>query len=208
MFAKDYRRLAWGHMQGNWGVLIITYLIYAVITGLLSSTGIGTLLVAGPFAVGLASVSLTLIRTGKAKVETMFEGFTSNFATNLVAYILQGLFVALWSLLFVIPGIIKGYSYAMTYYILRDNPDIGATEAITRSRKMMKGHKWQLFCLQFSFFGWILLSALTFGILMLWVTPYMQVATAEFYESIKGESASEQNDQPEQQQPVEQIESI
>ena len=76
----------------------------------------------------------------------------------------------------------------MTFFIMQDNPGIGANEAITRSRQMMKGHKWQLFCLHFSFIGWILLSVLTFGVLMIFVAPYMQAAEAEFYENLKAEA--------------------
>ena len=75
----------------------------------------------------------------------------------------------------------------MVPYILRDHPEMTATEAINRSREIMNGRKWNLFCLQFSFIGWILLCGLTFGILTLWVYPYMQQAEANFYESIKDE---------------------
>jgi uncharacterized membrane protein len=88
-------------------------------------------------------------------------------------------------MLFIIPGIVKSYSSAMSYYIMCDNPEMGANEAITRSREMMNGHKWQLFCLHFSFIGWILLSMLTCGLLLFMVTPYMNAATAEFYEKLK-----------------------
>ena len=83
--------------------------------------------------------------------------------------------------------IVEWWPYAMTYYILNDNPEMSANDAITRSREMMDGHKWQLFCLRFSFIGWYLLSALTFGILLIVVMPYMQAAEAEFYEKLKND---------------------
>jgi uncharacterized membrane protein len=74
----------------------------------------------------------------------------------------------------------------MTLFILKDNPEMSATDAITESRRMMNGNKWRLFCLDFSFIGWILLSALTCGILYILVYPYMYAARAAFYESLKG----------------------
>lgn len=190
MFAKDYRRMAWEKLRGNWGTVIVTYLIYSLIIGALSggTAGIALLILGGPLTVGFAAVMLTLMRTGSTKIETLFDGFSTDFVSRMLAHILYSIYIALWSLLFVIPGLVKSYSYAMTFYILRDNPGIGANEAITRSRQMMKGHKWQLFCLDFSFIGWILLSMLTCGILMLWVAPYMQAARTAFYESIKDEA--------------------
>ncbi|MBR0443592.1 MAG: DUF975 family protein [Clostridia bacterium] len=190
MFAKDYRRLAWEKLSGNWGTVIVAYLLYALILGALSSTGVGGLLLGGPLTVGMAAVMLTLLRKGSTKIETLFDGLTTDFVSRMLAYILYSIYIALWSLLFFIPGIVKTYSYAMTFYIMRDNPGIGANEAITRSRQMMDGHKWQLFCLHFSFIGWILLSILTCGILVIWVAPYMEAANATFYESIKGEPQS------------------
>lgn len=117
----------------------------------------------------------------------LFKGF-NNFVKTFLAGLLQQLYISLWTLLFIIPGIVKTYSYAMTYYILNDHPELSANEAITKSREMMDGHKWDLFVLQLSFLGWDLLGMLTFGILnVLYVNPYRQYAMAEFYNSIKGE---------------------
>ena len=191
MFAKDYRKLAWSKLKGNWGVAIAAALIYSVLMSALSAFGgIGTLILGGALTVGLCGFYLALVRCGSAKLEEMFNNITSDFVSRMLAYILYSIYVALWSLLFVIPGIVKSYSYAMTFYILRDNPGIGANEAITRSRQMMNGHKWQLFCLHFSFIGWLLLCSVTFGIAAFWVLPYMQTAQAAFYENIKNEAAA------------------
>ena len=88
-------------------------------------------------------------------------------------------------MLFFIPGLVKSYSYAMTFYIQKENPEMSGTEAITKSREIMHGNKWRLFCLDFSFVGWYLLSALTCGVLMIWVLPYHMAAHAAFYEEIK-----------------------
>jgi uncharacterized membrane protein len=89
-------------------------------------------------------------------------------------------------LLLIVPGIIKGLSYSMTWYVLVDNPDMGINDAIDRSRAMMDGRKWKLFCLQFRFLGWVLLSILTCFIGLLWVIPYMQTSLANFYGDVKG----------------------
>jgi uncharacterized membrane protein len=92
-----------------------------------------------------------------------------------------GLLIILWSLLLVIPGIIAAYRYAMASYIMAQNPEIGALDAIERSKAMMNGNKLRLFCLQLSFIGWMLLSALTLGIGYIFLRPYMQAAYAAFY---------------------------
>ena len=192
MFAKDYRKQAWDRLSGNWGVAILAYLLFSLIIGALSTTGIGSLILAGPLTVGLISVFVQLARTGTTKIEHLFDGITKGFVNKMLSYILVSVYTFLWALLFWIPGIVKSFSYAMTFYIMNDNPEMGANEAITRSREMMDGHKWQLFCLRFSFIGWILLSILTLGVLMIFVAPYMQAAEAEFYENLKAEAGLSQ----------------
>ena len=107
---------------------------------------------------------------------------------KLVSMLLVGIYTFFWTILFYIPGIVKTYSYAMTPYILLDKPELSANEAITDSRMMMRGHKMELFLLDLSFIGWILLSILTCGILFIYVVPYMQAARAEFYRTLKGEN--------------------
>lgn len=188
MFAKDYRHQAWNQLRGNWGYAILTMLLYNIIIGALSYLGgIGVLILGGVFEVGLASVMLSFIREGHIKLEGLFSGFSEHLTDRMVAGLLVQLYTFLWSLLFVIPGIVKMYSYSMTFYILKDHPEMTATQAIDRSRQIMQGNKWRLFCLHLSFIGWLILCGLTFGILTLWISPYMELATANFYESIKGE---------------------
>ena len=91
------------------------------------------------------------------------------------------------ALLFIIPGIIKAFSYAMTPYILEENPELSANDAIDHSRAMMKGHKFDLFWLYLSFIGWFILCILTLGIGFLWLTPYMETSVAAFYEDVKAD---------------------
>ena len=186
MLAKDYRQSALQRLNGHWGDMILISFIYTVIMGVLSYTGIGALILGGPFVLGLATVMLKLIRVGKVQLENLFDGFKGESIGNtIVTYILYTVYLMLWTMLFFIPGLVKAYSYAMTFYILHDEPTLSANEAITRSRQMMDGNKMRLFCLHLSFIGWILLACLTCGIGFIVLTPYMSLAQAEFYESLK-----------------------
>lgn len=137
--------------------------------------------------IGYMRFNLDLVdRQKEAELGTMF-GYFNFWKTAACARLLQGVYTLLWSLLFIIPGIIASYSYAMTSYILAENPELTASEAIECSKQMMSGNRWRLFCMQISFIGWEILSALlTFGIGGLWITPYKQAATAAFYREISG----------------------
>lgn len=99
---------------------------------------------------------------------------------------LRWLYTFLWSLLFIIPGIIASYSYTMATYIMAENPDISAREALRWSKDIMQGNKWRLFCLSFSFIGWSLLCVFTFGIGNLWLIPYEKAAITDFYREVSG----------------------
>lgn len=191
--AATFRQTAMENMQGRWGTLALTYLIFTAVSGACSALsyivigGVLLLIVSGPLQMGLTMQSLHVVRQEPVDVRNAFDGF-KRFTESFVAYLLLAVFTFLWSLLFIIPGIIKAYSYSMTYYILADNPGMSANEARKRSMQMMHGNKWRLFCLQFSFIGWFLLCILTCGILTFWVGPYVQAATAAFYQSIAPES--------------------
>lgn len=106
------------------------------------------------------------------------------YGSSLCLTLLETIFVTLWSLLFVIPGIVASYRYAMAPFIMAENPELTATQAINLSKQMMKGNKGRLFCLDLSFIGWMLLSALTLGIGDLFLNPYMSAARAAFYRSL------------------------
>ena len=123
---------------------------------------------------------------GYGRIGDLKEGF-NGWGNKLVTMLLRDVFLALWSCLLIIPGIIKYYSYLMVPYILADDPSMGGTEAITLSRQMMNGHKWNAFVLDLSFLGWDILSALTCGILgFFYVGPYKYCTKAELYRAIKG----------------------
>ena len=98
--------------------------------------------------------------------------------------------MALWSLLFIIPGIVKGYAYSMTPFIMAENPDMSANDAITASRQLMDGHKGELFMLDLTFIGWDLLAALTFNLGHLALNPYRNAAHAAFYKDLTAPKAN------------------
>jgi len=181
---RELKAIARTQLQGSWLPAVLVFLLYTVITSAVSMTVVGPLIIGGPLTLGLTGYFLRKARGESVEIEDMFDGFKS-FFPSFVLYLLLMLFIGLWTLLLIVPGIIKSFSYSMAYFILRDNPGIGALEAITQSRKMMVGYKWKLFLLCLSFLGWGLLCCLTFGIGFLWLCPYIYLSVANFYEDIK-----------------------
>jgi len=143
------------------------------------------LVIGGTVSLGYAQFNLDVMDGREPRIETLFSKF-SKLGTGIAMRLLTGIFILLWSLLFIIPGIVAAYRYAMTPYILAENPDMGVMDAIDASKELMRGNKFRLFCLHFSFIGWNLLAVLTFGVLSLWVHPYMEAANAAFYREISG----------------------
>ena len=139
-----------------------------------------------PLAWGYQTLFLGAVRGGEATAKDMFEGYNKElFPRVLTTTLLYYVYIFLWCLLLIIPGFIKSYSYAMTPYILKDNPEMKNNAAIEESMRMMDGHKLELFILDLSFIGWALLSLLTCGIGFLWLVPYMNMARVNFYEDLK-----------------------
>lgn len=176
-------------LTGKWGIAIGTIIISALILGVSAYIPLASIVLSGIFSVGLAIVMLEIVRNWEVQFTDMFKGF-NNFGTNCIAGILVSVFTALWSLLFVIPGIIKAYSYSMTFYILADHPEMSAKDAIKTSQVMMNGHKMDLFILELSFIGWYLLCGITLGLAALYVGPYVSASHAAFYEAIKDEKVA------------------
>lgn len=175
-------------LMGIWGLSIgaqIVYILVFFVVSLFPVVGIiATYVMAGPMAVGAVRFTLSVSRREKPRIGQLFSGF-DRFGAHLAAYLLQLLFVGLWTLLLIVPGIIAALSYSMTYFIIAEDSSISASGAITKSKKMMKGNKWKLVCLGFRFIGWFLLAMLSFGIGFLWVGPYMYVSYAKFYDDLK-----------------------
>ena len=172
-----------GGVDSEVGAFILASLPIIIIASLFAAV---IYFVLGSFiGVGYAKFNLNLLDKKNAAFETLFEYF-SRWKTTTIARLLRALYVFLWSLLFIIPGIVAGFSYAMTDYILAEDPELTADEAISQSKSIMTGNKWRFFCLQFSFIGWDILATLAFGIGHLWLTPYKQAAYAAFYREVSG----------------------
>ena len=141
-----------------------------------------------PLGVGFLNAFRKLLVQGDNELPgNMYKLATSNYWHKVWGMFLGMLFTFLWSLLFIIPGIVKCFSYSMTPFILEEHPELGANEAIDHSRAMMKGHKFDLFWLILSFIGWGFLCLFTFGIGYLWLVPYMDTSISAFYEDVKAD---------------------
>ncbi len=152
-----------------------------------------SLLVVNIITIGTATWFHRSIKTEGLKMEEMFWPFKEDYGGNVLLMFLVELYTALWSLLFVVPGIVKGYSYSLAMYIKSENPNIPASTAIELSKKMTNGRKMDLFVLDLSFYGWFILSGLTLNILgILYVYPYYYAAKAFAYEEIKEEAIAKQ----------------
>ncbi len=183
------KSMAKEQISGNIGVLFVCFLIISILTGIAAAIpGVGSiaaLAVAAPLEIGLITIFAKLKSGYPPKVEELFKHFDC-FAQALLLYILISLFTVLWSLLFIIPGIVASLSYSMAPYILAENKNLTAMEALNMSKQMMNGHKADLFVLYLSFIGWGILVSMTFGLAGIYVFPYIEATIYNFYDSIKG----------------------
>lgn len=169
-----------------WLIAILVALIASAILGVSSFI---SFLFFGPMMFGLSALFLKQARDHKTMdVLGLFGGF-NDFGQNFLLGFLSSLFIALWSMLFVIPGIVKMYSYSMIYYIKADHPEYDWKQCIDESRRIMDGHKWELFVLELSFIGWWIVGSLCLGVGTLWVASYVSAAKAQFYRAITGDTA-------------------
>ena len=185
--SSELRAQACGVLSGKWGMAVVATLVYGVISGVLSFipfvSWIATLLVSLPLAYGFTVMLLNVVRGSDVQLDTMGEGF-KDYGRILGTMLLSSVYQFLWALLLIVPGIIKGYSYALTPYLLKDHPELKFNAAIEESMRLMSGNKMRLFLLDLSFIGWFLLGLITFGIAFLWITPYWNTARAAFYEDL------------------------
>lgn len=188
-YRKDARTLLEGGVFGTkflYAVLVV--LVIGAIEALLSATVVGTLatlVLMGPLSYGSIVIFRRVVQNKdeKANLNHLFDGFKDRFSESLVTSLLETLFIILWTLLLIVPGIIKSYSYAADMYLVHEK-GIEGKEAITKSRELMRGNKWKLFCLDLSFIGWYFVGILCFGVGVLWVEAYRNVARTEFFEDI------------------------
>jgi len=192
MYKLDRRSIkarAKASFKGNYWPSVLVPIIMAAIVGVLALIpvvgSIAGFIMAPVLTAGVAYFFAKNYRGEKAEIGDMFAGF-KNFGHVLGGSLWMELFVWLWSMLFVIPGIIKAISYSMTPYILVDQPEVSAREALKLSMRMTKGHKGEIFVMYLSFIGWGILTSLTGGILGIFYTvPYMNTTMAGYYEELK-----------------------
>lgn len=189
MTRAELKTAAKEQIKGKIGILFVMFLIlFAIMFVCIFIPFIGniaTFIITPAFSLSLCMVYLKLTKKEDISVGDLFSGFSAT-GKALWLNIITAVFTFLWTLLLIIPGIIKQYSYSMAFYILADNPELTAREALSKSKEIMNGHKWDFFVLQLSFFWWYLLVGITFGIASIYVTPYISATTANFYNSIKG----------------------
>lgn len=145
---------------------------------------IARLFIGSIVGIGYARFNLDLVdNVTEARFATLFS-YMRFWKVAIITRIARTLYILLWTLLFIIPGIIASYNYALTDYILAENPELTTKEALELSKKMMYGHRFRLFCLEFSFIGWAFLCVLSLGIGLIWLMPYTEAAKAAFYRDV------------------------
>lgn len=145
---------------------------------------IARLFIGSIVGIGYAKFNLDLVdNVTEARFATLFS-YMRFWKVAIITRIVRTLYIVLWTLLFIIPGIVASYNYALTDYILAENPELTTKEALELSKKMMYGHRFQLFCLEFSFIGWAFLCVLSLGIGLIWLLPYTEAAKAAFYREV------------------------
>lgn len=203
---QEYKNAALAALKGNWTSAVLcalAYLAIAVVPSVLGSnegnyvmmivSWACSICVCMPLGVGIYVTYRSLYHEADARLtENAFKVAFGNWQHNVIGMLLVSVFTFLWTLLLIIPGVIKALAYSMTPFILNDNPELSPNEAINLSMKMMDGHKWDFFLLCISFIGWGLLSIFTLCIGFLWVIPYEYTAIAAFYEDVKAEYESKQ----------------
>lgn len=204
-----YKNEALSALRGNWAnALVATIILVALALFFSSNDAINSyyqrivinpfigyslsfvsLFVLLPLAVGYSNSMRVLLETGDNRLtNNSFSLGFGNWLHVVWGMILSTIYIFLWTLLLIIPGIIKSYSYALTPYILVEHPEMSANEAIEESMRLMDGHKFDLFYLQLSFIGWAILSILSLGLGCFWLIPYQMTAQAAFYRDIKNEA--------------------
>jgi uncharacterized membrane protein len=171
-------------LKGHWGLVIAVLITYGLVDAISGLVVIGPLIVGGPLTLGYAAFHLNVARHKDVAFPVLFTGF-SNFVTSLLAMIVLPILIVLWSLLLIIPGIMAAFSYAMTFYVMADNPKLNVMECIRKSKGIMYGNRMKLFFLSCRFIGWYILGMFSLGIGFLWIIPYQAVSFAHFYDDIK-----------------------
>ncbi len=199
--SQNLRALGREALKGKWGLGVVGTLILFALTlvpaiifntifgsGETTTSGVSSIysmLISGPMTLGYAMFAISIFRRRETSPAEVFYGF-ERFGKAFGLYIVRSIFIFLWTLLLIIPGIIAAFRYSMCFYILADNPNMGIMEALNESKRMMRGNKWKYFCLNLSFIGWGIVACFTAGIGFLWLTPYVEVSVIAFYDIANG----------------------
>lgn len=202
---STYKNRAIKSLDGVWLKSALATFAYLTILGIFNVTMEFTFenrlfsflaIILWPLEWGFTVMWVVLAQKKKLDFNVLFSGF-ENYIPVFLTMLLRTVYILLWSLLLIIPGIVKAYSYSMTYFIMKDLPGTAYNEAIETSMDIMEGKKMKLFLLDLSFIGWILLSILTLGLASLFILPYYQTTRAHFYEDLKRDYAGlDDNDEP------------
>lgn len=198
-------------LKGNYAYSVVLCLIVMLIAGIIASISVAISLATGfeadgsyssspigqlflylaelfiviPISVGLTRFFIQLSKGSKPEMSTIGYVFKNGLLNTVGVIFVQSVYIMLWSLLFIVPGIIKSYQYYMITYLLAENPKLERKRAFEITKAMMKGNKWRAFVLGLSFIGWALLCSITFGIGYIFLVPYMNATFVEFYLDLK-----------------------
>lgn len=177
-------------LAGKWDFFVKITLLYLAVTillGLFPGGDVALLVVDGPIMLGIAFVYLKLVRKEKYEFDDLFDGF-KHFGVACITYLVMVVFILLWAILLIVPGIIAALGYSQAFFLLADNPSLRPLEALKKSKEMMMGYKWQYFRFLCRFIPWFVLALLPLGIGLLWFIPYFATAQAHFYEKIQSQT--------------------
>ena len=173
MSTYELKKVGKANMKLQWGASLVALIIYSALVAVATVIPVvGNIIVIGPLTFGLYYIYHLASKGQKINYWDMFKGFETSFGETFLAQVLVSIFTVLWTLLFIIPGIIKAYSYSMTIYLQMREPGLEAMDAIHKSQEYMKGYKMKMFLLDLSYIGWDILEILTCGVLMIYVEPW------------------------------------
>lgn len=208
MTIGEVKKTARDLLKNKWEEPIKIYLLYLIISFLTGcvmgtievvngrnymismTTDLVSICIICLFMLGIISFFIKFARGEQVTYKELFA-HTSRFVSVLITYILMCIFVSLWTIVFIIPGIIAALSYSQTFYLMIDDPSLSGMDALRKSKELMKGHKCEYFLLCLSFIGWAFLAAMTFGIGFIFLLPYIALSQAVYYNNLVGNSKIE-----------------
>jgi len=189
---KEYRSLALSKIKPNFRSAALICFIYGLVflAAWIVPPLIGALIIGGPLLIGFSSVIVALSKGEEVSLKTLFSGF-KNVNTKIVLYISKTFYILFFTIFLIVPGIMKALSYSMSFYVLLNEPKLDASKALLKSKRIMHGHKQELFNLYLGYLPLIILGILSLGILFCWIIPLMELAKYEFYLKLKSKFDTE-----------------